>query len=77
MISYFVNCTEQGIDADTLDAMKSFASTDQLAACGLKTINQQMRFKKLLASSADNRLDASATCSTAAALNSGCLKKGR
>ena len=77
MISYFVNCTEQGVDAGTLDAVKSFASTDQLAACGLKTINQQMRFKKLLVSSADNPLDVSATCSTAAALNSGCRKKGK
>ena len=57
--------------------MKSYSSTDQLAACGLKTISQRMRFKKLLVSSADNHSDVSATCSTAAALSSGCCKKGK
>ena len=57
--------------------MKTFASTDQLAVCGLKTMNQQMKFKKFLMSSDDKLSGVSATCSTATALHSGCCKKGK
>ena len=43
-------CLEQDVDGDTLLMLSTTGSIDQLIACGLKTVKQQITLKKLLGS---------------------------
>ena len=50
VISYYL-FAEQEVDGETLISLGTCASVDQLAACGLKTVKQQLALKRLVQSS--------------------------
>ncbi len=45
----FFNLPEQDIDGDTLQMLLACGTMEQLCACGLKTIKDQMKLRKLFA----------------------------